>query len=882
MAPLQRRRRERELRDEIAAHLDEATQELVDRGVAPRDARRAALVSFGGVAQTEDAYRDGASFRWLERIGSDVRLAFRTLRRTPGFALVVLTTLAIGIGSLTAVFALLDAIVIAPLPYPKADQLVVITHSAPGVNQPEVGLSSGLYFHYAEHAASLESLGQYDTRVLNLRTGDGTEQVRVTSAGESVFRLLQVTPELGRLFTVDDGRPGFMNLSWQIPILLSHACWITRFGSDPHIVGRVVRINDSPREVVGVLPERFAFPDASTDIWMLSEVPRGTANFAGSFRLKAIARLRMGVTPAAAQADLARVLPQIAGAYRDATPQRIADVRLTPIVTPLKTAMVRRVSTVLWTLLGGMTLLLIIAVASAASLFTIRAASRRREVAVRQALGAGRRQIAQLFAIEALTITATAAAAGLGLTRLFLRSVVALAPVELPRATEVRVTPAAFAFAFGVAIAIATLYGAIALRQQRGELADGLSAGERVAGAARRGWLRDPFLTLQVAVALTLMIGSALMVVTYRNLSRTPLGFSPQRMLTVDLALPGRKAGTYVQIYQAVVERARTLPGVETATIASFLPLTAAPDLYPVEAGSTPIPFKFVTPGFFGVMGTTVVEGADVGADGNVTGARPVLVSAVLAHRLYPHESALGKPVQRLNEDGTPVDMGRGGPEPPFTIAGVVADVAETTLRGGAAQAVYVPIVTPTVEPSIVPTNVTLAIRTTGDPLAVASSVRSAIATVDPSLSVGKIRTMDAIVLAARGQEAFVGVLLLFAAATSLLLGVVSVYGSVAHVVRSRTREIGIRIALGAATREIVRVVARSTSAAVGAGLTLGVVLSLAAAGLLRALLFGVAPRDPMLLLATTTLLAVASLAAALLAARRALSIVPIDAIRRE
>ena len=881
IGPLRRRRRDRELTDEIAAHLDEATQEFVDRGLSPEAARRAALVSFGGVAQTEDAYREGASLGWVERVGADFRLALRMLRRAPGFTSVVLLTLTAGIGSLTAVFALLETIVIAPLPYPRPDRLVVITHAAPGINQAEVGLSSGLYFHYAEHAASIESIGQYATRVVNLRTGDGTEQVHVTLAGEAVFRVLQATPEQGRLFTADDGRPGFMDLSWRIPILLSHACWVDRFASDPHIVGRVLTINDSAREVIGVLPASFAFPDASTDIWMLNEIPRATASFAAGFRLNAIARLRPGVTPAAAAADLARVLPQIAGAYRDATPQRIAQVRLTPIVTPLKTSMVGSVSIVLWTLLGGMALLLVMAVASTASLFTIRAESRRHEVAVRQALGAGRRQIAQLFAIEAFTITATAAALGLGLARVLLRAGVALVPVDLPRVTEVRLGLVSTAFAAVVAIAISALYGVLALRQQRGTVTSGLLDGERVAGAQRRGWTRDPFLTLQVAVALTLMIGSALMVVTYRNLSRTALGFSPDRMLTVPVTLPGREAGRYVQIYQALVDRVRALPGVSSAAAASFLPLADVSDLYPIEAGSAPIPFKFVTPGYFDTLRSAIVDGEDVPADGNANGARPVLVSAALARRLYPDARAIGRSVQRLKDDGTPVDMGHG-PEPPFTIAGVVGNVQETTPRSAPVEAVYIPVITPVVEPSIVPTHMTLAIRATGDPLALAAPVRSAIAAVDPSLSVGQIRTMDAIVLAARGKEAFVGALLLFAATTSLLLGVVGVYGSVAHVVRRRTREIGIRIALGAAKAEILRVVARGAISAVSLGTAIGLVAAVAGAGLLRALLFGVAPRDPIVLLAATTVLSAASLAAALVAARRAVAITPIEAIRHE
>jgi predicted permease len=393
--------------------------------------------------------------------------------------------------------------------------------------------------------------------------------------------------------------------------------------------------------------------------------------------------------------------------------------------------------------------------------------------------------------------------------------------------------------------------------------------------------VRDPFVILQVALALSLTVGAALIVKTYRNLANRELGFSSGHLLTAEVALPYRKAGQHARIYGALVEHLRRLPGVESAAAASFVPLTPSEHVFPVQAGSTPVVFKFFTPGYFETLQTRVVEGASVAAGERAGAPSPVLVSATLARRLYSDERAVGKTLRRLNEDGSIVTIGQLE-VPPFTVVGVVADVRETTLRREPTEIVYIPVTDPPVEPSIVPTNMTLVIRTAVPPLAVAASVRDAIAEVDPDLTVGQVRTMDAIVRAARAREAFVGVLLCLAATVSLFLGVVGVYGSVAHGVSDRTREIGIRMALGARHAEVVRMVVTGSMRAVLIGAALGGLLALESTPVLSALLFGVEPRDPAILLTVTAILLLAAIGAALLAARHATRVAPLVAMRTD
>jgi hypothetical protein len=369
------------------------------------------------------------------------------------------------------------------------------------------------------------------------------------------------------------------------------------------------------------------------------------------------------------------------------------------------------------------------------------------------------------------------------------------------------------------------------------------------------------------------------MIQTFQHLSNRALGFSPRGALTVELTIPGSQSSVYARMYQAAVDRVGTIPGIESAAAGSFVPLAGGGDLYPVVSGDRPVSVKFVTRGYFETMNQPVVEGFGLGRGEPITVERPVIVSQTLARRLFPGQSAVGQPIRRLNRNGTVVTMA-GGATPPFTIAGVVADVPEVSLRAGGAEAMYIPVIEPHVEPSSVPTEMTLVVRTSRPPAALTSEIRKAISQADPLMTVGRIRTMTAIVDAARGTEVFVGSLLLLAATISLLLSVVGIYGSVTQVVRRRRREIGVRLALGAQRRQVVGMVAAGSMRSVAVGLAGGVMIALAGTNALRALLFEVGPRDPMSFVAATAVLFISAATAATLAGRRAAHITPTEALR--
>jgi predicted permease len=629
------------------------------------------------------------------------------------------------------------------------------------------------------------------------------------------------------------------------------------------------------------MPEGFVFPDPDTRIWMLSEISQQNATFGRRFDEQTIARLRDGVSVHDAEGELASLIPGIVGAYRDATPERIAELGLVPLVVPFKNIVIGDVAQALWPLFGGMLVLLLVASANSAGLFLVRAEARRPEIAMRHALGASLPQIRRLFFVEALVLTSVAALFGLAIARGLIAAVIALAPANLPRSAEIRLDGAAVAFVTLTAVVLAAAFAALPVRRQH-RLAHAPAPSHTGWMTTRReAWGQDLSIALQIALALTLMVGSGLMLRTYRNLSSAPLGFSPDRLLTLDIALPYRLSTRHARIYADLVDRVRQIPGVENAAIASFVPLAGSEYEFPIEASTAPVLFKFFVPGFFEAMRTPVVEGRSPSASDPGALPHPVLVSAALARRLYPGRSAVGLPIRRLNRDGTVVEIGNG-PVPDFTIAGVASDVREESLRGSAPEIVYVPVITPPVELSLVPTNMTLAVRASAAPERLSAAIRSVVADVEPALAIGEARTMDAIVAHARARETFVGVLLVIASAVSLFLGVVGVYGTVAHAARRRTREIGIRIALGAKRGEVVRMVVTTAMWSAGAGAIAGLAIALVAARALGSLLFDVAPGDPLVFTSVTVVLLAAAAAGGWLAAIRAVTRDPLVALRVE
>lgn len=823
----------------------------------------------------------------------DWRHAWRALVKSPGFSLTTLLTIGIGIGAVTASFALVNAILIQPLPYPDAEHLVFVKHAAPGLGLTEAGLSSGTYFHYRKNAKLLEDLAVYEETVLNLSGNETvTERVEVATAGPELFQLLKVKPVLGGLFTTEDGRPGFLDTTWKIPVLLSHELWTSRYGSDPGIIGRTIMLNQRAREVIGVLPAAFAFPRPETRLWMLSMPAGAGADFAHQLRYSAVARLRPDATPEAAKAELEQLLVSIEGAYPDATAARLAEVRLAPIVVSLKQEIVGNVGNALWLLFGGMAFLLLVTCANVSNLFLLRSDHRARETAVRTAVGAQAGDLLRMFLRESLLLSMAGGALALSLAYVTLKALVAYAPVELPRLGEVQLDLRVFAFTSGVALLAALLFGGIAfLRHSRmTRIAPALkSGGWGTTESPESRVTRSVLVAIQVGFTLNLLIGSGLMLQTFWKLTNTEAGFDSAGVLTVEIGLPGNRANAHERIYSGLLERIRALPGVASAAAGSSLPFTGGGYSYPfrvaqpstgIAPAESPVSMKFFMPGYFQSMNIPVLQG-------DTLAPNSVAVSESLARRLFPGESSLGRKILRLGSDGKEVMMFDRAAQQEhaissWTISSVVADVRETSLREAPNEIVYVPIISPRVEPSITPTTMHLVVRTGLPPLSLAASVRQAIGDFDAVVSVGKIRTMDAIVRASTARERFLAALLLIAGAASTLLGAFGIYGVVAQTARRRRQEIGIRVALGARLGHVVGLAMRESALATLAGLALGMSAALATTRALGSLLFEVSSLDGFTFGAATLLLLGVAVVAGFLPALRGARVNPMTALRND
>jgi putative ABC transport system permease protein len=883
---------ERDLDDELRAMFELRVEEHVRAGMAAGEARRVARTELGNVETIKEHVRDARAGAVVDGLARDFRHAVRTLVKRPGIPLIIVITFALGSAGVTTIFALVNAIVIRPLPYAASNRLAAVKHAAPGLGLAEAGLSSGTYFHYRAHAKSFEALAVYSETVLNISVPEAaTERVQVTYAGPEFFDVLGVRPALGRLFTHEDARPGFMDMTWPVPVLLSHQCWQRRYGGDPRIIGRTITLNNRARPVVGVLPAAFSFPGPDTEIWLLFVPLERTASFATQLEYRAVARLRPGVSPDAAATELGRILPSIEGVYADATAARLAEVQLKPIVVPLKDEVIGDVRTFLLLLFGGTTFLLLVAYANTATLSLVRAEHRDHEMDVRSALGARPADLMRLFLTEAALLSAAGAAFGWLLAYLALKAVVIFTPVRLPRLSEVELDSWVLAFTCSLAGLAALVVAGFAFMRRSGPAAATLKVvSTRITDDGGRVRLRNILVSVQVALALTLMVGSSLMVQSFWRLIQVDPGFDPSGALTVEIGLPGSRAGRHQRIYAEVLDRVRVLPGVRAASAASSLPLDGAAYAYPFAIGAPPksserpIAMKFVMPGYFQTMRTPVIDGPGFELGGSVALSNAVVVSAAFARRYFPGERPIGKNISRLEADGKEVqqfDRTRTPrPIPAWTIVGVVADVREESLRVEPAEMVYVPVRDPAVERSIVPTNMTLVIRADGSPTSLATAVRQTIREVDTALSVARIRPIDAILTSSVAAERFLAAILLVAAAVSLLLGAIGIYGVVAQAVRRREQEFGIRVALGARPGQVVGMVLRESLAFVLIGAVAGLTAALAAGRALRAFLFEVSATDPVTVAAVSALVIAVALMASLVPARRALRLDLIATLR--
>ena len=874
-----------ELDEELGTHLELEVQANLDRGMSPEEARAAAERRFGNAILVKQRARESDPLFHLQTFVTDVRHALRNLRGSPGFTVAAVLTLAVVIGANTAVFSVVDGVLLRPLPYPDPDRIVrVAARTLPQaeITGGEVPFSDRGYWHFFENNRTFEHFGAFRAYALPgepdpwALTGEGTPvPVDVARMTASAFEALGVLPRPGRLPTAEEDVPGGPGV-----VLLSHTLWRGVFGSDPSAVGRTVELSGLPFEVIGVMPEGFEFPLPETDVWIPMRLNPSNPNFT-LHGYDGVARLAPGATLDSAREDAARLIGGFGEAGYDAS-YLAGFFSGEASVRTLKEDIVGNSSRALLILLGTMGFVLLVACSNVANLFLARAESRARDTAVRMALGSGRLRLIRFVLTECVVLGLLGGAAGILLAWGGIRALVAVGPASVPRLGEIGIDGTVLAFTAGISILAGLLFALLpALRTASPGMLAILHGGGRSGSVGReRFGARGALVVTQVALALALFVGSALMARSFAALYSVDPGYDPEGVLTFTLSpSPTRYQGpeAVARFYDELLDDLRALPGVSAAGAITFLPLTgglgADSDLFmaaqieefPPAAGEFPPTFLFrrVSPGYFEAMGIPLIEGRAFTTDDHLRQLPSLIISQSIRDEYWPGGSALGK---RITIAGVPAQ-----------VVGVVGDIHDAGLDAPAEQVAYKPMRDPSGRGVL---GMTVAVRTDRDPLSLSPEIRSVIASMDPDLPVADIRSMRSVVGDSISRTSFTMAIHGLAAGIALLIGGVGLYGVISYGVTQRTGEIGLRQVLGADAGSVRRLVLRDGMRMAGAGVLIGLVTALGLGQFLSSLLYDVGPYDMVSLLAgAAVLLGVAGLASVIPAARAA-RIPPAAALR--
>jgi predicted permease len=863
-----RRKIESGLSEEIESHLQLATEANIATGMSPHEARHAALREFGGVEQIKEHYRDQRGFRWADELHGDIRFAMRSLRKSPGFTAVAVLTLALGSGACTAIFSVVNGVLLRPLDYPEPERLVVLREQQlPGFR--EFSLSPPNYRDWEDELKSFERIAAYAGAALNL-TGSGEPQrlnaVRATGHYFDVFR---IRPTLGRTFLPDDDIPGKDKV-----VVLSHPFWQRVYGGEAGAVGRTLQLNGEPYTVIGIAPPGFGSANHA-ELWVpIAFRPRDLANEnRGARFLNVVARLKPGVTIAQADAELKLLAARLANQYPE------TNKNWTAFTAALADFTVRDVRTVLYTLLGAVGCVLLIVCANIANLLLARAVARNREISLRAALGASRGRLIRQLLTESLLLALLGGVAGLLLAQWGLDALLALAPATLPRVADIQLDSTVLVGSLALSLLTGIAFGlAPAWLGARTDVNEALIQASRghTDGRARSG-LRNTLVVIEVALALVLLAGAGLLVRSFIALGRVDPGFAPEHAVVLRLSLPAQKYARpeqQVAFADALLARVGGVPGVKSAGIVHSFPLLFNfTQSFMVEGRPRPKDAELpttndysATPGYFQAMGIRLVRGRLFTERDDANAPRVVLVNETLAREQFPNEDPIGK---RINITR--------GPESWREIVGIVSDVKQRGLDKATPNETYLPF-------AQVPfTNQNLVVRANGSALAIAGALRPAVYAVDKDQPIGGITPLTEIMADSVARQRFAMTLLTLFAIVALVIAAVGIYGLMAYTVTRRTSEIGIRMALGAQRADVLGLVFAQGGRLVGLGLLLGLGTALLGTRLIDAsILFKTDARDPFTFGTITLLLAVVATLACLLPALRATKVNPLLALRTE
>jgi predicted permease len=877
-----------DLDDELRDHIEQKAHLYVAQGVARDEARRRALLEFGGVAKRAEECRDARNVTWLEHFIADARFGLRTLRRSPGFSLVAILTLALGIGANTAIFSVIDAAVLRPLPYPEPNRVVEINFYTAGNGGSMNDGDSQQYVFWRDHATTLESVSALFGSLggFNLSGYSGAVHVSGMKVSHELFFAAGMQPILGRGFSREEDLPNGPNVA-----VLSYGLWQSAFGADPNIVNRSILINGVPHQVIGVLPAQFRLESLmrageNPEVYLPLQIAGAGSSDGSNYTI--LGRLKPGVTIASANADMDRVAVE----YENEHPETVhPGFPLRSMVRTLHEAMVSdsQIAPILYVLMGAVGFVLLIACVNVANLFLSRAATRRREIAVRSALGASASRIFSQLIAESLVFAVLAAAVGLAIAYAGTRVLVALTPESVPRVESVSFDWRVLSFTLALSVIVALATGAAAavyaLRTDVNESIKG--GGEQPMGASGRK-LPRVLIAAEVALSLVLLAGATLLGSTVVHLYRVPLGFDADHLTSASVSLTAKKfdRSEAVADFQArAIERLEAIPGVESAAAASSTPLERGLNTVAFPNGSfsrdhanmMQIEFRAISPQYFRTVGISVLGGREFAPSDSGSSARVTIVNEKLAHMLWPGEesTAVGKPL--LVGEGPPTTPAR-------TIVGVVADIREMGVDQDVRPTVYVPQAQ-VLDEFTAMTNYwfasSLLVRTAGA-LDVTNDIRRAVAEVDAEQPVARVESMHAVLNKSIGLSRFLMFLMAGFAALALVLACVGIYAVLSYQISRRTREIGIRMALGAEPRTVLRLVLGEGARPIIAGIVVGVCAALALSHLLESMLFGVTAHDPVTYFAVALALGFVAAAACWLPARRATRVDPIVALRHE
>jgi putative ABC transport system permease protein len=881
-------RADAELSREIAAHLSVLEDEFRRQGMMPDEARLAARRAFGGVEQAKELHRSERSFGWLEDLQRDVRYALRTLRRTPGFTAVVVLTLALGIGATIAVFSVVNGILIKPLPYPDSQSLVAVSHVAPGIEGlGNINMSAAQFVTYREQNRAFQDIGIWG-RDRGSVTGFGEpEEIWRLTASYGTLQALGIQPAIGRWFSQEEDTAGAPATA-----LLLHGYWRRRYASDPSVIGRTIVVDSLPRQIIGVMPDGFRFLDVQADLILPVRFDRKSLQL-GQFNFDSLARLKPGITIEQANADIARMIPIWLRSWPEAGPglgKALENARITPKLRTLKHEVVGDVSTVLWVLMGTIGIVLAIACANVANLLLVRVEGRRQQLGVQAALGASRLRISSELLAESLVLSFLGGVLGLALAFWSLRVLLAIGPATLPRLNDVTIDTSVLAFAAGMSVLSALLFGLLPIAKYAApHIASALRGANRTASDSReRHRTRNALVIAEVALSLVLLIGSGLMIRTFVALRSVHPGFThPDEVQLMRISIPSAQVSDPEKVFRLqheIRDRIAALNGVANASFASSAPMEGdfygrdvlmAEDRTYTESQVPPVRlYELIAPGFFATTGTPLLVGRDI-TWADVYDKRPVaMISESLAREMWRNPStALGKRV-REHPQGTWRE-----------IVGVVGDVYEDGPHQKPSATVYWPLLRRNswVDRVVVQRSVTYTIRSrrTGTD-SFLNEIRAAVWAVTPDVPVAQMRTLRDVYDGSLARTSFTLVMLATAASMALLLGIVGIYGVLAYAVTQRTREIGVRAALGAPHGQLKAMFLRYGVLLAVAGVVLGTPAAVALSRLLSGLLFGVSPLDPLTYATVGLMLVVAAAAASYLPARRAARVDPLVALRYE